>query len=101
MNKVEFKEQYKNRGLENYTNKKKNKCSKVEKFSINCLNYKFYEYTIKNKDYDPRRTFVRSRLKNNKNWDEFQMPYLSHHKYIHLNQLCPCCSHGIQTHKLI
>jgi hypothetical protein len=66
MNKMDFKEQYKNRGRENYQNKKKNRCSKVEKFSINRLNYKFDEYTIKNKDYDPRRTFVRSRLKNKK-----------------------------------
>lgn len=98
---MEFREQYKNKGADHYANKKRDKYTKPEKFRINCLNYKCDEYTIKNKDYNPKRSFIHSKLKNKNNWDDFEMPSLSHYKYIRLNQICPCCSHGYQTHKLI
>ncbi len=97
---MEFKEQYKNRGLEHYKNEKKNKKRDHINDGVGTNVTGLSHFTLKNRDYNPKRTFMHSRLKNKKNWDDFEMPSLSHSKYIKLRNICPCCQHMFKTHKL-
>ena len=98
---MNFQEEYKSRGSKHYMNEKKNKKRDHinDGFGINVCSYG--EFTLKNRDYNPLRTHTKSRLKNKKNWEDFEMPFLSHSKYVKLKDICPCCQHIFPTHKII